>query len=61
MDIIVLNDGLKATMGVMSNVKIEELKEGLAKLLEERLHSGDKEIHENHNEDKRKINYDFRD
>ena len=60
-DILVFNDGLKLDMEAMMNVKIEGLKEGLAKLLEERRPIGDKEIHENHDEDKRNINYDFRD
>jgi len=57
----VLNDGLKVEMEAMMNVKIEGLKEGLEMLLEERLPSGDKVIHENHDEDKRNTNYDFRD
>ena len=39
------------------NVKLE----GLTKLLQERLQSGDKVIHENHDEDKRNMNHDFRD
>lgn len=43
------------------NVKIEGLKEGWAKLLEERCPSGGKAIHENYDEDKRNINYDARD
>ena len=34
MDVPVLNDGLKTDMEAMMNVKIEGLKEGLAKLLE---------------------------
>ena len=45
----------------MMNVKIEGLKEGLETFLEERLPSGEKAIHENHNEEKRNMNYDFRD
>lgn len=47
-EMVVLNDGLRAHMEEMMNVKIEGLKEGLEKLLEERLPSGDKVIHENH-------------
>ena len=43
------------------NVKMEGLKEGLAKLLQERLPSGDKVIHENNEEDKRNMYYDFKD
>ena len=57
----ILYYGLKSNMEAMMNVKIEGLKEGLAKLLEERHPSGDREIHENHDGDKRSINYDFRD
>ena len=45
----------------MMNFKIDGLKEGLEKLLEGRCPSGDKEIHENNDEDKRNINYDFKD
>ena len=60
-DIGVLNDGLKAYMEATMNVKIEGLKEGWTKLLEERLLSGDKVIHENNDKDKRNMNYDFRD
>lgn len=56
-----LNDGLKVDMEAMMSFKIEELKEDLAKLLEERCHSYDKEIHGSHDEDKRNINYGFRD
>lgn len=41
----------------MMNVKLE----GLTKLLQERLPDGDKVIHENHEEDKMNMNYDFRD
>ena len=33
----------------------------MTKLLQERLPDGDKVIHENHDEDKRNMNYDFRD
>ena len=55
-----LNDGLKVDMEAIMNVKIEGLKEGFAKLVEERIPSGDKVIHENHDEDKRNMNYDFR-
>ena len=56
-------DGLKSEIkGDMNGLKvdIEGLKEGLTKLLQERLLSGDKVFHENHNEDKRNMNYDFR-
>ena len=56
----VLN-GLKENMEVMMNVKIKGLKEGLENLLEERHPSGDKAIHENHDEGKRNNNYDTRD
>ena len=45
----------------MMNVKIEGLKEGLEKLLEERLLSGDKVNHERRDEEERNMNYDFRD
>ena len=55
----VLNDGLKANMEAMMNVKIKGLKEGLEKLLEERLPSGEKVIHEIHGEEKMNIYYDF--
>ena len=37
------------------------LKEGFEKLLKERLPSGDKVIHENHDQDKGNMNHDFRD
>ena len=60
-DMGVLNDGLKVDMEAIMNVKIEGLKEGLAKFLEEILPSGDKVIYENHDEEKMNINYDFRD
>ena len=60
-DMGVLNDGLKSDMEAMMNIKIEGLKEGLVKLLEEKCPSCDKAIHENHDEDKRNINYDFTD
>ena len=40
---------------------MEDLKEGLTKLLQEMLPSGDKVLHENCDEDKRNMNYDFRD
>lgn len=46
----------KVDMDVM-NVKLE----GLTKLLQEMLPSGDKVIHENYDEEKRNMNYDFRD
>jgi len=55
--------GLKENMGVFKadmdamNVKLE----GLTKLLQERLPRGDKVIHENHDEEQRNMNYDFRD
>ena len=39
------------------NVKLERL----TKLLQERFPGGDKVIHENHDEEKRNMNYDFRD
>ena len=45
-DMEVLNDGLKSNIEVMMNVKIKGLKEGLAKLLEEKRPTGDKEIHD---------------
>ena len=60
-DRVFLNNGLKSNMEAMMNFKVEGLKEGLAKLLEERCPSGDKAIHENHDEDKKNMNYDFRD
>ena len=37
------------------------LKDGLTKFLQEMLPSGDKVLHENHDEDKRNTNFDFRD
>ena len=40
---------------------MEGLKEDLIKLLQEMLPSGYKVLHENHDEDKRNTNYDFRD
>ena len=40
---------------------IEGLREGLTKLLQERLLSGDNVSHKNKDEDKRNMNYDFRD
>jgi len=40
---------------------MEAFKEGLTNLLQERLLSGDKVVFENPDEDKRKMNYDFRD
>ena len=40
---------------------MEGLKEGLTKLLQERLLGGDKVIHENYDEEKMNMNYDFRD
>jgi len=58
-----LKDGLKVNMEVfkvdmdMMNVKLE----ALTKLLQERLPSGDKVIHENHDEEERNMNYDFSD
>ena len=60
-------DGLKPNIeakmdGIES--KMDGLKAGmeiLTKVLQERLPSGDKVIHENHDEDKRNMNYDFRD
>ena len=55
-----LNDGLKSDMEAIMNIKIEELKEGLVKLLEEKHPNGDKEIHENNDEDKRNIYYGFK-
>jgi len=45
----------------MKNVRMEGLKEGLTKLLQESLPSGGKGLHENHDEDKINMNYDFRD
>lgn len=57
----VLNDGLKEYIGAMINVKIEGLKEVLTNFLEERLPSGVKLIHENNDEEKRNMNYYFRD
>ena len=43
-----LNDYLKEYVETMMNVKIEGLKEGLAKFLEEMLPIGYKVIHKNH-------------
>jgi len=51
-------DGLKGDMNGL-RADMEGLKEGLTKFLQERLPSGDKVIHENHDEDKRNMNYDF--
>ena len=59
-------DGIEANMDGLKDgmeAKIDGLKvdmEGLTKLLQERLPGGDKVIHENHDEDKRNMNYDFR-
>lgn len=56
-------DGIKGNMKafkvdmVSMNVKLE----GLKFFLQERLRGGIKVIHENHDEDKRNMNYDFRD
>jgi len=56
-------DGIKGNMDVFKvdmyvmNVKLE----GLKKLLQEKLPGGDKVIHENHDEDKRNMNYYFTD
>ena len=56
-------DGIKGNKEVFKvdmnamNVKLERL----TKLLQESLQGGDKTIHENHDEDKRNINCDFRD
>ena len=61
MEMGVLDDGLKLDMEEMMNFKIEGLKEGLAKLLEERLPSDDKVFHETHEENKWNVNHDFRD
>ena len=47
------NDVLEVDMEAIMNFKIEGLKEGFEKLLEGRLPSGDKVIHENYDEDKR--------
>lgn len=56
MDVIIGNmEFFKVDVDAM-NVKLE----GLTKLLQERLLDGDKIIHENHDEDKRNMNYDFR-
>ena len=60
-DMVVLYDGLKSYMEVMMNVKMEGLKEGWTKLLQEMLHSGGNVFHENKDKEKRKMNYDFRD
>ena len=51
-----LKDGFKVYMDIM-NVKLE----GLTKFLQERLPSDGKVIHENHDEEKRNMNYIFRD
>ena len=48
-------------MEAMMNVKTEGLKEGLAKLLEERLPSGDQVNHEKCDEEEMNMDYDFRD
>lgn len=56
-----LKDDLKAYVEEMMNANMEGLKEGLEKFLEERLSSGDNVINENHDEDKRDMNYDCRD
>ena len=60
-DMECLMDGLKSNMEAMMNAKMEALKEGFIKLLQERLPIGDKVIHENHDEEKRYMNYDLRD
>lgn len=39
---------------------LEGLKEGLTKFLQEMLPSGNKVLHENHYEDERNMNYDFK-
>ena len=61
MDMGFLNDGLKSYMEATMTIKIEGLKEGLEKFLEERIPNGDKVIHENYDEEKRNMNYDFGD
>jgi len=43
------------------NVKREGLKKRLKKLLHERISSGENVIHENYDEEKRNMNYYFRD
>jgi len=48
-------DGLKSDMN-----GLKEDIEGLKKFLQERFLGGDKVIHENHDEDKRNMNYNFR-
>ena len=53
-------NGLKGDMNGLKSY-MECLEEVLTKLLQERLLGGDKVIHENHDEDKRNTNYDFRD
>ena len=53
-------DGLKCDINGLKSY-IESLKEGLKTLLQERLPGGDNVIHENHDEDKRNMKYDFRD
>ena len=53
-------DGLKSVME--SNMDgWKAYMEGLTNLLQERLPGGDKVIHENHDEEKMNMNYDFRD
>ena len=53
-DMGILSDGLKVDLEPMMYFKMEGLKEGLTKLLQERIFSSDKELHENKDEDKRK-------
>lgn len=52
--------GLKGNMNGLKG-DMEGLKECLTNLFQERLPGGDKVIHENHDEDKRNMNYDCRD
>ena len=63
-------DGLKGDInGIKGNIYVFKVDmdamnvklEGLTKLLQKNLLVGDKVIHENHDEDKRNMNYDFRD
>lgn len=53
-----LKEELKVTMDILK-ASMEGLKESLKNLSQERLQGGEKVIHENHDEEKRNMNYDF--
>ena len=54
-----LKNSLKSDMECLKD-GLKEYMEGLTKLLQEMIPNGDNVLHENHDEDKRNINYDFR-